>query len=279
MDVTPHPVTTDPFAPPSGQPLGSQAWGQHPRHVTPPGVPKSSLLQGEGLSTPQGDPALPSQRRGCHYGVPLPMVDVPSSVAPGRRRLAGAQHRLAHPTRALYGHRVMDFYFYFYFLKPLLVNFWKRSHKHRGHPPWSRRGPCPLPVPSLTAHSRLGTSAGTPQHPVLGQHCPFFVFFLYLFTQPFVSWFLKSFFYLKPPGFVPGNDVNKRAPFWGRNLGFDVSLFFFFPLISSMGLRQDLGGTQRRGPKGGTIPCHPERCPVPCPLQLAPSLEVALGGW
>lgn len=69
MDVTPTPVTTVPFAPPSGQPLGSQAWGQHPRHVTPPGVPKSSLLQDEGLSTPQGDPAPPSQRRGCHRGV------------------------------------------------------------------------------------------------------------------------------------------------------------------------------------------------------------------
>lgn len=177
MDVTPTPVTTVPFAPPSGQPLGSQAWGQHPRHVTPPGVPKSSLLQDEGLSTPQGDPAPPSQRRGCHYGVPLPMVDVPSSVAPGRRRLARAQHRLAHPTRALYGHRVMDSYFYFYFLKPLLVNFWKRSHSHRGHPPPVTQGtvspPCPQPhCPQQAWHQRWHSPA-----PRFGAALSLFFFF------------------------------------------------------------------------------------------------------
>lgn len=208
------------------------------------------------------------------------MVDVPSSVAPGRRRLAGAQHRLAHPTRALYGHRVMDSYFYSYFLKPLLVNFWKRSHKHRGHPPWSRRGPCPLPVPSLTAHSRLGTSAGTPQHPVLGQHCPFFVFFLYLFTQPFVSWFLKYFFYLKPPGFVPGNDVNKRAPFWGRNLGFDVSLVFiliFFPYFLH-GVKAGPGGDSAMWSQGGHDPMSPGEVPGPLSSPTGTQPGGGLGG-
>lgn len=139
-------------------------------------------------------------------------------------------------------------------------------------------------VPSLSPASLptagLAPALALPSTPFWGSIAPFFFFPLYLFTQPFVSWFLKYFFYLKPPGFVPGNDVNKRAPFWGRNLGFDVSLVFiliFFPYFLH-GVKAGPGGDSAMWSQGGHDPMSPGEVPGPLSSPTGTRPGGGLGG-